>query len=347
MNPKTMKALLKTKPAKGIWMREVQIPKYEADQVLVKVKKNAICGTDMHIYHWDSWAEKNVPLQMPIGHEFVGEIVAMGTLVKGYHIGQRITGEGHIPCYVCRNCRTGKAHICEKTKGLGVHCAGAFAEYVVIPAANIIAIPENIRNEIATLLDPLGNAVHTVCSFDMVGEDVLITGAGPIGCMAVSVAKKAGAHKVVITDVNPYRLEIAKKMGADFAINVSKKTVKSLMHKTIGLSEGFDVGLEMSGAPAAFTTLIDCLKPGSSIGLLGIPSKNNFEINWGHFIFKGLTIKGIYGRQMYDTWYKMLAMLHAKMNISEVITHKFAIKDFEKAFEIMESGQSGKVILEW
>ena len=342
-----MKALLKIKAAKGIWMREVPVPKCGANDVLVKIKKNAICGTDMHIYHWDKWAEKNVPLQMPVGHEFVGEIVALGHSVKGYHIGQRITGEGHITCNICRNCRTGKAHICEKTKGVGVHRSGAFAEYLALPATNIIPLSDSITDDIATILDPLGNAVHTALSVDMVGEDVLITGAGPIGCMAINVAKKAGASKVVVTDINPYRLQLAQKLGADFTIDVTKEQVKEIMHSKIGLSEGFDVGLEMSGAPLAFNTMIDCLKPGSPIALLGIPSKNNFEINWGSFIFKGLTIKGIYGRQMYDTWYKMIAMLHAGMDVSDVITHKFKIHDFQKAFQKMDSGKSGKVILEW
>ncbi len=347
MAQKTMKALVKTKREKGLWIQEVPIPECSTNDVLIKIKKNAICGTDIHIYNWDKWSENTIPVPMTVGHEFVGEIVKVGSGVQGYYVGQRVSGEGHITCNICRNCRTGKAHICQKIKGIGVHLPGAFAEYLSLPATNVVVMPNSIPNKIASILDPLGNAVHTTLSFEMVGEDVLITGAGPIGCMAVAVAKKAGARRVVITDINRYRLELARKLGADFAIDVSEENLEEIMFTKVGLNEGFDVGLEMSGAPSAFNTMIDCLRPGSPISLLGIPSKNSFEIDWGSFIFKGLILKGIYGREMFDTWYKMMAMIDGGLDVSGVITHTFKIDDFEKGFDVMNSGQSGKVILEW
>ncbi|MGB1360754.1 MAG: L-threonine 3-dehydrogenase [Alphaproteobacteria bacterium] len=342
-----MKALGKLEKAPGLTLYEAPVPECGPNDVLIKVKKTAICGTDMHIYNWDKWSQNTIPVPMTTGHEFVGEIVALGSAVTAYKIGQRVSGEGHITCNVCRNCRTGKAHICEDTKGVGVHRDGAFAEYLSLPQSNVVVIPDGISDDIASILDPLGNAVHTTLSFDMVGEDVLITGAGPIGCMAVALAKHAGARRVVITDINPDRLELAKKMGADFVVDVSKEDLKEVMFSRCGLSEGFDVGLEMSGAPSAFTTMIDCLRPGSPIALLGIPSKNDFEINWGKFIFKGLILKGIYGREMYDTWYKMLAIIQGGLDVSDVITHRYKIDDFKDGFEMMNSGKSGKVILEW
>ena len=342
-----MKALVKVKKEVGLWMREVAVPRCDTNDVLIKIKKNAICGTDMHLYHWDGWAQKTLSLPMTIGHEFVGEIVEVGSGVEGYHIGQRVSGEGHITCNICRNCRTGRAHICEATKGVGVHRSGAFAEYLCLPATNVVVLPDSIPDAIASILDPLGNAVHTTLSFEMVGEDVLITGAGPIGCMAVAIAKKAGARRVAITDINRYRLGLAKKLGADFAIDIGRENLKQVMFDAMGFTEGFDVGLEMSGAPSAFNTMIECLRPGSPIALLGIPSRNNFEIDWGSFIFKGLTLKGIYGRKMYDTWYKMIAMIDGGFDISPVITHTYKINDFQKGFDAMNSGQSGKVILEW
>ena len=343
----TMKALGKLEAAPGLTLYDAPIPEVGPNDVLIKIKKTAICGTDMHIYNWDKWSQKTVPVPMTTGHEFVGEIVETGSAVTGYKIGQRVSGEGHITCGYCRNCRTGKAHICEETKGVGVHRTGAFGEFLSLPASNVVLVPDSISDDIASILDPLGNAVHTTLSFNMVGEDVLITGAGPIGCMAVKLARTAGARRIVITDINPYRLSIAKKMGADFAVNVAEEKLIDILHTKIGLAEGFDVGLEMSGAPSAFTTMVDCLRPGSPIALLGIPSKNDFEINWGKFIFKGLTLKGIYGREMYDTWYKMIAMLDGGLDVSQVITHRFKIEDYEKGFEAMNSGQSGKVILEW
>ena len=342
-----MKALGKLKKAKGLTLYEAPFPKCGANDVLIKIKQTAICGTDMHIYNWDSWSQKTIPVPLTIGHEFVGEIVAVGSDVKKYQIGQRVSGEGHITCNTCRNCRTGKAHICRQTKGVGVHRNGAFAAYLSLPQSNVIVLPEGISNDIAAILDPLGNAIHTALSFDMVGEDVLITGAGPIGCMAVKVAKMAGASKVVITDINPYRLALAKKMGADFAIDISKENLQQLMFDSIGLSEGFDIGLEMSGSGGAFASMVAHLRPGGAIALLGIPSINNFDFDWATFIFKGLTIKGIYGREMYDTWYKMLAMIRGGLDVKDVITHRFKIDDYEKAFEKINSGQSGKIILEW
>ncbi len=347
MNNQTMKALGKLKKASGLSLFDAPIPEYGANDVLIKIKKTAICGTDMHIYNWDKWSQKNIKVPMITGHEFVGEIVEVGSAVNDYKIGQRVSGEGHITCNVCRNCRTGKAHICDKTKGVGIHRDGAFAEYMVLPQSNVILIPDDISDEIASILDPLGNAVHTALSFDTKGEDVLITGAGPIGCMAVKIAKKVGARRIVITDINKYRLELAKKMGADFIVDVTKEKLSEVMVNRIGLSEGFDVGFEMSGSPSAFTTMIDCLRSGSPISLLGIPSKNDFELDWGKFIFKGLTIKGIYGREMYDTWYKMLAMIQGGLDVSDVITHRFKIQDYEQGFKVMNSGKSGKVILEW
>lgn len=340
-----MKALVKQKCEKGLWMQEVSVPVCGTNDVLIKVKKVAICGTDMHIYQWDDWASKTIPVPMVLGHEFVGEIVQVGSGVQGYKVGQRVSGEGHITCNICRNCRTGKAHICANTKGVGVHRSGAFAEYLALPVTNVIVLPDTIPDEIASILDPLGNAVHTALSFEMVGEDVLITGAGAIGCMAVAVAQKAGARSITITDVNPYRLELAKKMGTDFAIDVSKEHLKDVMFKRIGLSEGFDLGLEMSGSPQAFNTMTEVLRPGSPIALLGIPSKDDFKFNWGQFIFKGLHIKGIYGREMYDTWYKMLAMIDGGLDVSKVITHRFHMDDFKDAFELMASGKSGKIVM--
>ena len=343
----TMKALGKLNPAPGLSLYYPPIPKYDDNDILIKVKKTAICGTDMHIYNWDTWSQNTIPIPLTLGHEFVGEIVAVGKAVKKYHIGQRVSGEGHITCKKCRNCRTSKAHICENTIGLGVHTDGAFAEYVKIPQSNVIVIPDTISDDVAAILDPLGNAVHTTLSFDVVAEDVLITGAGPIGCMAAKVAKNAGARRVVITDINDYRLSLAKKMGADFVINVTQETLQDVMFKRIKMNEGFDVGLEMSGATNAIGTMVDCLRPGSPISLLGIPSKNDLPIDWGKFIFKGLILKGIYGREMFDTWYKMIAMIEAGMDVTPIITHHYHIDDYEQAFQAMQSGKNGKIILEW
>lgn len=346
-----MKAIGKLEAAKGLTLYDAPMPKCGHNDVLIKIKQTAICGTDLHIYNWDNWAQKTISPPLTIGHEFVGEIIELGEAVKGYHVGQRVSGEGHITCDVCRNCRTGKAHICDKTKGVGIHRNGAFAEYLSIPARNIIALPKNISDDVATILDPLGNAVHTVLSFDsgfsIIGEDVLITGAGPIGCMATLVCKKAGARRVVVTDINPYRLDFAKKMGADFVVNVQEEDLHEATFSRIGLNEGYDYGLEMSGSLVALGDIIKSARPGARISMLGIPSKCDTEIDWGMFIFKALNIKGIYGREMFDTWYKMLAMLDSNIDVSPIITHHFPYQDFQEGFETMASGNSGKIILRW
>lgn len=346
-----MKAIGKLKSGKGLTLYDTPIPAYGHNDVLIKIKQTAICGTDLHIYQWDNWAQKTITPPLTIGHEFVGEIVEIGEEVEGYDIGMRVSGEGHITCNVCRNCRTGKAHICEKTQGVGIHREGAFAEYLSIPARNIIAVPQNISDDVATILDPLGNAVHTALSFDygfsMMGEDILITGAGPIGCMATHICKKAGARRVVVTDVNSYRLNFAKKMGADFVVNIQEEDLYEATFSRINLNEGYDYGLEMSGSLLALGDIIKSARPGARISMLGIPSKNDTAIDWGMFIFKALNIKGIYGREMFDTWYKMLAMLDGIIDVSPIITHHFPYQDFQEGFETMASGKSGKIILCW
>ncbi len=343
----TMKALGKLSAAPGVHIYYPPIPECGPNDVLIKVKKSAICGTDMHIYNWDSWSQQTVPVPLTMGHEFVGAVVAYGMGVNTFKVGDRVSAEGHVTCQDCRNCRTGKAHICAHTKGIGVHIDGAFAEYVKVPESNVIRIPDAINDDIAAILDPLGNALHTALSFDMVGEDVLIVGAGPIGCMAIQVAKNAGARKVAVTDINDYRLHLAVRMGADFVVDVKNEDLQQAMFTRMGLVEGFDVGLEMSGAPSALGTMIECLRPGAPIAVLGIPSKNDIPLDWGKFIFKGLTLKGIYGREMYDTWYKMIAMIKGGMDVSPIITHHFPVDAYETAFKTMQSGKSGKVILEW
>jgi threonine 3-dehydrogenase len=340
-----MKALVKAKAEPGIWMEDVPMPKMGHSDVLIQIKKTAICGTDMHIYHWDAWAQATIPVPMVTGHEFVGTIVDMGVEVAGFKVGDRVSGEGHLTCGYCRNCRAGRRHLCRNTVGVGVNRTGCFAEYLVIPATNVYKIPDQISDELASILDPMGNATHTALSFDLIGEDVLITGAGPIGAMACAICKHAGARNVIITDVNPYRLELAKKMGATAAVNVAKEDL-SVVAKECGLVEGFDVGLEMSGNGQAFKQMLDQMNHGGRIALLGLP-EGELAINWHEVIFKGLILKGIYGREMYDTWYKMTSMLCSGLNIDAIITHRFAIDDFEKGFQTMASGQSGKVVLEW
>ena len=340
-----MKALVKKYPKKGIWMDEVSKPVAGENDVLIKIKKTAICGTDVHIYNWDEWSQKTIPVPMHVGHEFVGEIVEIGKEVAGLKIGDRVSGEGHIVCGHCRNCRAGTRHLCINTKGIGVNIPGAFAEYLKMPAVNVFPIPAEISDEEASIFDPFGNAVHTALSFNLVGEDVLITGAGPIGIMAAAVAKHVGARKIVITDVNEYRLDLAKKMGVEHCVNVSKNNLKDIM-KNIGMTEGFDIGMEMSGNAKAFSDMLDTMRAGGKIALLGILS-NGAGIDWGKVIFKGLFIKGIYGREMFETWYKMTAMLQSGLNIKPIITHRFSINDYEKGFELMSSGSSGKIILDW
>ncbi|WGL17797.1 L-threonine 3-dehydrogenase [Microbulbifer bruguierae] len=340
-----MKALSKLKSEPGIWMTDVEIPEPGHNDLLIKIRKTAICGTDMHIYHWDEWSQKTIPVPMVVGHEYVGEVVGMGQEVAGFNVGDRVSGEGHITCGHCRNCRAGRRHLCRNTYGVGVDRQGAFAEYLVIPALNAFKIPDNISDELASIFDPFGNAVHTALSFDLVGEDVLITGAGPIGIMAAAVARHVGARHVVITDINDYRLELAKKMGATRTVNVSRENLKDVM-KDIGMTEGFDVGLEMSGVAVAFRDMLSAMNHGGKIAMLGIPP-GEMAIDWSQVIFKGLILKGIYGREMFETWYKMASLIQSGLDLSPIITHQFSVDDFQKGFDTMGSGESGKVILNW
>ncbi|EPN9632075.1 L-threonine 3-dehydrogenase [Cronobacter sakazakii] len=340
-----MKALSKLKPAEGIWMTDVPEPEVGHNDLLIKIRKTAICGTDVHIYNWDEWSQKTIPVPMVVGHEYVGEVVGIGQEVKGFKIGDRVSGEGHITCGHCRNCRGGRTHLCRNTVGVGVNRPGCFAEYLVIPAFNAFKIPDNISDDLASIFDPFGNAVHTALSFDLVGEDVLVSGAGPIGIMAAAVAKHVGARNVVITDVNEYRLSLARKMGVTRAVNVANESLQDVMNE-LGMTEGFDVGLEMSGAPPAFRTMLDIMNHGGRIAMLGIPP-SDMSIDWNKVIFKGLFIKGIYGREMFETWYKMAALIQSGLDLSPIITHRFTIDDFQKGFDAMRSGQSGKVILSW
>ncbi|MGB0567701.1 MAG: L-threonine 3-dehydrogenase, partial [Alteromonas macleodii] len=333
------------KAEKGIWLQDTPEPEVGHNDLLIKIRKTAICGTDMHIYNWDEWSQKTIPVPMVVGHEYVGEVVGMGQEVKGFKVGDRVSGEGHITCGHCRNCRAGRVHLCRNTEGVGVNRPGAFAEYLVIPAFNAFKIPDNISDDLASIFDPFGNAVHTALSFDLVGEDVLITGAGPIGIMAAAVAKHVGARHVVVTDINPYRLELAKKMGATRAVDVSKEDLKDVMNE-LGMTEGFDVGLEMSGVPVAFRDMLNKMNHGGKIAMLGIPPQD-VAIDWNQVIFKGLVIKGIYGREMFETWYKMASLLQSGLDLSPIITHTFSIDDFQKGFDTMGSGHSGKVILDW
>ena len=347
--PQTMHAITKQKSTQGLWMNEVDVPKFGHNDVLIKVTQTAICGTDVHIYNWDQWAQKTIPIGMTVGHEFVGEIVAMGNNVSSFEIGLRVSGEGHITCGHCRNCRAGRRHLCIHTVGVGVNRNGAFAQYLCLPADNVFPVAAQIDNAHAAIFDPLGNAAHTALSFDLVGEDVLITGAGPIGVMAAAIARHAGSRNVVVTDVNPYRLELAERMGATRAVNVSNTQLTDVMqelHMSEGFDVGFDVGLEMSGAIPALEQMLTTMNHGGKIAMLGLPS-DKMAIDWSQVIFKGLTIKGIYGREMYDTWYKMTSMLQSGLNIAPVLTHRFAAEDFQQGFAAMLSGNSGKVILDW
>ena len=340
-----MKALVKAKPERGIWMKDLPPPAVGHNDVLIKISKTAICGTDIHIFQWDEWAQHTIPVPMAVGHEFSGQIVECGSEVRGFCAGDRVSAEGHITCGVCRNCRAGRRHLCMNTVGVGVNRAGAFAEYLTVPAFNVFKLPAAITDDMAAILDPLGNAAHTALSFDLVGEDVLITGAGPIGIMAVAIARFAGARHVVITDVNDYRLELARKMGASVALNVTRDSIDKTM-QTLGMEEGFDVGMEMSGNPQAFQDLLKAMHHGGKVALLGIPP-DDMAIDWNQVIFKGLVIKGIYGREMFETWYKMSSMLQSGLNIAPIITHHFPVDDYLPAFELMESGKTGKVILNW
>lgn len=339
----TMKALVKKEPVKGLWLEEVPIPGFGNNDLLIKIEKTAICGTDLHIYNWDSWAQRTIQTPMIIGHEFVGTIVDKGINVTGFQIGERVSGEGHIVCGVCRSCRAGRRHLCTKAVGVGVHRNGCFAEYMNLPASNAWHIHESIPSEVAAYFDPYGNATHATLSFDLVGEDVLITGAGPIGIMSVAIARHVGARNVVITDINDYRLDLARKMGATRVVNVSKTSIQECVRDLH--MYGFDIGLEMSGNAEAFESMLENMYHGGRIALLGfLPSLT--QINWDQIIFKGLTLKGIYGREMFETWYKMETMLQSGLDISGVLTHRFKMDDFQKAFDTMNSGKCGKVIFE-
>jgi threonine 3-dehydrogenase len=342
---KQMKSLAKLHREPGIWLTDNPVPEMGPNDLMIKIRKTAICGTDMHIFNWDEWSQQTIPVPMIVGHEYVGEVVEIGQEVAGFKIGDRVSGEGHITCGHCRNCRAGRRHLCRNTTGVGVNRQGAFAEYLVIPAFNAFKIPANISDDMAAIFDPFGNAVHTALSFDLVGEDVLITGAGPIGIMAAAVAKHAGARFVVITDVNDYRLDLAKKMGATRVVNVASENLKDVMNE-LGMAEGFDIGLEMSGVPSAFRDMLDKMNHGGKIAMLGIPPQS-VAVDWNTVIFKGLTIKGVYGREMFETWYKMVSLLQSGLDLSPMITHQFSINDFAKGFEVMGSGQSGKVLLDW
>jgi threonine 3-dehydrogenase len=340
-----MKALVKAKPEPGIWMEQVPIPEPGPNDVLIKVKKTAICGTDLHIYNWDTWAQETIPVPMIVGHEFYGVISQIGSAVKKYQVGQRVSGEGHIVCGICRNCRAGRGQLCRNTIGVGVNRPGAFAEYLSIPEDNVVVIPDDVTDEIAAIFDPFGNAVHTALSFDLVGEDVLVTGAGTIGIMAALVAGRSGARNVVITDINPVKLALAGKMGLKNTINTAQEDLSVVMKK-IGMTEGFDVGLEMSGAAPAFRDMIDKMNNGGRIAVLGI-APSAFEIDWNKIIFKMLNIKGIYGREMFETWYKMIAFVQGGLDLTGIITHRLKIDDFHQGFDAMASGNCGKVVLDW
>lgn len=340
-----MKALVKKTAGRGLTLEDVPEPEIGINDVLIKIDRTGICGTDLHIYKSDTWAQNTIPVPMVVGHEFVGEIVAVGDNVSDFQLGDLVSGEGHVVCGRCRNCMAGRRHLCADTQGVGVNRPGAFAEYLTLPMTNVWHHAPDIDRDVASIFDPFGNAVHTALSFPVLGEDVLITGAGPIGIMAAAVVRHAGARHVVVTDINDYRLELAQNMGATLAINVKDRDIASVQ-KELGMQEGFDVGLEMSGNPSAFNSMVENMCHGGKIALLGIPPEN-LAIDWNHVIFNMLTIKGIYGREMYETWYQMTVMLQSGLDISPVITHHFPYQEFEKAFEIMESGNSGKIVLNW
>ena len=345
MIKKTMKALVKKKREPGLWLEEVPVPEVGINDVLIEVLRTGICGTDVHIYNWDAWAQKTIPVPMVVGHEFVGRVVAVGENVHDFHEGEIVSGEGHVVCGRCRNCLAGRRHLCKNTRGVGVNRPGAFAEYLSLPMTNVWVHDPAIPRDIAAIFDPFGNAVHTALQFDVLGEDVLVTGCGPIGCMAVAIARHAAARYVVATDVNPYRLELAKKMGATRVVDVRSEKLADVQ-KQLGMKEGFDVGLEMSGNPSAFRDMLANMAHGGKIAMLGIPSEE-MAIDWNTVVFNMLSIKGIYGREMYETWYKMTVMLQSGLDISPVVTHRFGHQDFQKGFDAMRSGQSGKVVLTW
>jgi threonine 3-dehydrogenase len=341
----SMLALVKKEAKPGLWLDEVPLPKFGINDVLIKVLRTGICGTDVHIETWDAWARKTVPVPLVIGHEFVGQIVEVGTNVTDFRVGEIVSGEGHVVCGRCRNCLAGRRHLCKDTKGIGVNRPGAFAQYLALPMTNVWAHDPSIPRDVQAIFDPFGNAVHTALQFDVLGEDILITGAGPIGIMAASVVRHAGARNVVVTDVNPYRLELARLLGATFTVDVRHHSIENAQ-KELGMKEGFDIGLEMSGNPDAFRDMLANLCHGGKIAMLGIPTRE-IAIDWNTVVFNMITIKGIYGREMYETWYKMTVMLQSGLDISPVITHHYDFRDFEKGFAAMKSGESGKVVLTW
>jgi threonine 3-dehydrogenase len=345
MMTKMMKALIKKEAREGLWLDEVPVPEIGINDVLIQILRTGICGTDVHIYNWDAWSRKTIPVPLVIGHEFVGRIVAVGSNVKDFRVDDIVSGEGHVVCGRCRNCLAGRRHLCKETKGVGVNRPGAFAEYLSLPMTNVWHLDPAVSWDVASIFDPLGNAVHTALSFPVLGEDVLITGAGPIGIMAAAVARHAGARYVVITDVNPYRLELARKMKPTLAVDVSETTIADIQNQ-LGMKEGFDVGLEMSGNPAAFRDMLANVCHGGKIAMLGIPTAE-IAIDWTTVVFNMLTIKGIYGREMYETWYKMTVMIQSGLDVDPVITHRFHYTDFQKGFDAMRSGNSGKVVLTW
>jgi len=340
-----VKALVKAKPEAGLWLEEVPLPEIGPNDVLIRVKKTGICGTDLHIYRFDAWAERTLSLPLVIGHECAGEVHAVGSHVTGFRPGDRVSVEGHVTCGYCRNCRAGRRHLCRNTQGLGVNRPGCFAEFLAMPASNVFRLAADIPDDVAAFLDPLGNAVHSALSFDLVGEDVLIAGAGPIGLMAAAVVRQVGARYVVITDVNEYRLDVARKMGVSYAVNPRERSMRDVMAH-LGMTEGFDVGLEMSGSAEGFRDLIEAMNYGGRVAILGIPS-GPVSLDFGQIIFKGLVLKGIYGREVFETWYKMASLLQAGMNVTPVLTHRFRASEFRQAFEVMQSGACGKVILDW
>ena len=342
---KMMKALVKAESKPGLWLQDVPVPEIGINDVLIRVDRTGICGTDLHIFKWDAWAQKTIPVPMVVGHEFVGEVVEVGSNVQDFFPGDVVSAEGHVVCGRCRNCLAGRRHLCRDTKGIGVNRAGAFAEYISVPMTNVWHHNHKVDRDVAAIFDPFGNAVHTALSFPVLGEDILITGAGPIGIIAAAVAKHAGARYVVVTDLNEYRLDLAKEMGATVALNVKNGSLADVQ-KHLSMKEGFDVGLEMSGSPAAFRDMIDNMCHGGKIAMLGIPTEQ-IAIDWNKVVFNMLTIKGIYGREMYETWYKMTVMLESGLDIRRVITHRFHYTEFEKGFEVMKTGDSGKVILNW
>ena len=340
-----MKSLVKANAEPGLWLQDVAEPELGPNDVMIKVSKTAICGTNVHIYKWDDWAARTIPVGMTVGHEFMGRVVEMGSEVKGLEIGDRVSAEGHITCGHCRNCRAGQRHICRNTVGIGVNRTGAFAELISVPAVNVYPMPDDIPDEIGALFDPLGNAIHTALAQDLVGEDVLITGAGPIGAMAAAVAKHVGARHVVVTDINDYRLKLADDLGATRTVNVTKEKIEDVMAE-LGMKEGFDVGLEMSGAGEALRSMLTVMNHGGKVAILGL-IPNGEGINWDDVIFKGLEVRGIYGRRMFETWYKMISMLQSGLDVSGVITHQIPFTEFEAGFDTIFKGESGKVILDW